>query len=578
MKFRSRMKKSIVTLFIIFLATLPLSAQKKQQETVLKREVTLYNPFKPSLPEAVKKSYLPDMTDTANVKPDFKYDLKPEPFIPSYNISPIKPASLLPDPLSKLYKSFVRFGLGNYLTPLAEVSITNERSKNGSVGIYASHFSTNGKVELQNLEKGFAGYMDNDVSVFGKKFFRKSIFSGSADLTQKTRYAYGYDTIFKGYEPEKKDIRLNYYNAGAVLNFASAKLDSSGLSYDFGLTYNFFHNTGSLYQHNLGFTGLMAKSYKGFYIGSGLEYDYYSFYDSAYADPRYIFALDPFVKKKTTEWSFKLGFQALIDRGVAKSTKLHFYPNLNFSLNIVPEYISFFADMSGKLVKNDPLTVIGENPFIYPGKSLFNIPNTDYSLVVKAGVTGSTGIEGNYQLSASYSVVNDMLFFTNNILMDSIAPLRRGNFFKPLPNDAEVLNLHGEMSGKIADFLTLNAGANYYRYTLSEDFAWNKPGWDATIGLKYNLKNKIIAGLEMNALGNRKLLTTTENTHNAILPKETIIDFPAHLNINLSAEYRYTKILSFWMKFNNISFSKYYEWAFYPSQRFMCLVGFTYSL
>jgi hypothetical protein len=76
----------------------------------------------------------------------------------------------------------------------------------------------------------------------------------------------------------------------------------------------------------------------------------------------------------------------------------------------------------------------------------------------------------------------------------------------------------------------------------------------------------------MNALGNRKLLTTTENTHNAILPKETIIDFPAHLNINLSAEYRYTKILSFWMKFNNISFSKYYEWAFYPSQRFMCLV------
>ena len=378
--------------------------------------------------------------------------------------------------------------------------------------------------------------------------------------------------------PPNKNIRLNYYNAGATIGLASVKLDSSSLAYKFDLSYNFFDNIGSLYQHSIGFTGLMAKTFQGFYVGSGFEFDYYSFSDSAYADPRYIAALSPFIKKKSEEWSVKLGFQALLDRGITESAKLHFYPDLNFSFNIVPAYVNLFTDLSGKLVKNEPLKVIGENPFLFPDPALFKIPNTDYSLIAKAGLTGSTGIEGKYELSASYSIVNDMLFFANNIVMDGIIPISRGNYFKPLYDDGEILNVHGEMSGKIADFLSLNAEANYYRYTLTKyDTAWNKPDWNAAIGLKYNLKNKIIAGLEVEAIGKRSLLVMTEDINVAGFTYKTI-NMPAYLNINLSAEYRYTKILSFWFKLNNISFKRYYEWAFYPSQRFMGMIGFTYSL
>jgi len=224
------------------------------------------------------------------------------------------------------------------------------------------------------------------------------------------------------------------------------------------------------------------------------------------------------------------------------------------------------------------MNVIGQNPFLFPDSTFFKIPNTDYALIAKAGLTGSTGIEGNYQVSSSYSVVNDMLFFANQIVMDGIVPLRRGNFFKPFTDDVEVLNVHGEISGKIAGFLSFNAETNYYRYTLSEDFAWNKPAWDASVGLKYNLKDKIIAGMDVNALGERKLLVTTEDISVAGFTPKPPITMPAHFNINLSAEYRYTKILSFWLKLNNISFSRYYEWAFYPSHRFMGMIGFTYSL
>jgi hypothetical protein len=559
--------------------SLPGLSQKKQQETVLKREVTLYNPYKPSLSEVTKKSFLPDMTDTSTTRQTYKYDLRSEPFVPSYTISPIKPASLLPDPLAKLYRSYINMGIGTHLTPLAEVSITNDRSKNGAIGLYARHFSTNGYVKLPNGKKGYAGYMDNDVSLYGKKFLQNSILYGSIDFSQKTRYAYGYDTTFNTYDPAKKNIRLNYFNTGANIGLLSSRLDSSELFYDFNLAYNYFYNTSELYQHNFDLKGLMAKSYMGFYVGSGIEFDYSGFSSMTLANPRYIASLSPFVKKSSREWSLKLGFQALLDRGVADNAKFHIYPDFNFTFSIVPSYINFFADLSGKLVKNEPFNVIKINPYFFPDTMLYNLKNTDYSLIVKGGFKGSTGIDGNYELSASYSVVNDMLFYSNHTRV--FLPERVGNFFMPVYDDCEVLNIHGETGGKIGDNLSFNTEANWYRYTLTQyKYAWNRPDWDATLGLKYNLKNKILAGVELQAIGKRNFMVTSQLTDvwGATTYPFKAIEEPAHFNINLSAEYRYTKILSFWLKLNNMGFNNYNEWAYYPSLRFIGLIGFTYSL
>ena len=82
-----------LTLFCL----IPVSAQVKKQEPGLKREVTLYNPYKPSLREVKKRSFLPDLNDTVKLKPEFRYDVSTKPFMPSYTISPIKAADLLPD-------------------------------------------------------------------------------------------------------------------------------------------------------------------------------------------------------------------------------------------------------------------------------------------------------------------------------------------------------------------------------------------------------------------------------------------------------------------------------------------------
>jgi hypothetical protein len=568
------MKRILLIQFIILLVSIPVSAQNEQQD--LAREVTLYNPYKPSLSLVKKRSYLPAMNDTAGIRPDFTYQITSKPFFPEYTISPIKAASLLPDPLPRLYNSFVKIGIGNYITPFAEVSITNERSRKGALGFYARHFSTNGRVKLQNDEKVFAGYMDNDASLYGKKFFRKNLLEGSLDFSQKTRYAYGYDPGIT-YSAEKKDIRLNYYNPAANLSFSSITLDSTSFTYDFNLYYDFFFNTSDLFQHHAGVEGTMASLFKGFYVGSGAEFDLYLPSGDIYMGSKYIVSLNPFLKKSTQQWNFKAGIQLLLDKDTSDSPKFHFYPDVRFGFNIVPEYISFFTALNGKLEVNAPQRIIDENPFIFSDGTLFTIKNTSFPLIVSAGLNGNTGIGGNYLVSASYSFINDMLFFTNLGFPGGLGTLQYGNYFGTLNDDGELLQIHGEMTGKINDQFMFKGTANWYKYTLSvTEYPWNKPDWDGQIGIKYNLRDKIITGISINALGKRNLLVTNIDPLFGVSSYK--LEEPVHVNLNFSAEYRYTKILSFWIKLDNISFKQYYEWAYYPSQRFMGLVGFTYSL
>jgi hypothetical protein len=571
-------KRTLIISAFTLICFFPLNAQVKKQESVLKREVTLYNPYKPSLPVVQKKSFLPDMKDTISITPDFRYEIKTEPFLPEYTISTIKAATLDPDPLPKLYKSFINLGMGNYITPMAEVSITNERSKKGTIGFYARHYSTNGKVELQNDKKVFAGYMDNDASLFGRKFFRKNLLESSVDFGQRRRYAYGYDPNLT-YDPSKSEISIGNYNLGAKASLSSTTLDSSSFSYKFDIHYNYFHNSKNQFQHNFGFNGIMAKEYKDYYVGSEIEYDYYQLSDQLLIDPKYTTSISPFIKKSTEQWNFKLGLQALLNKNMTLSPEFHIYPDINFGFTLVPSYVNFNVGLSGKLEKNDPWKIIGINPYLTQDGSLFKIPDTEHQLIVFTGLKGKTGINGNYGLTASYSLINNMLLYSNLVFSDLLIPPgpEMGNHFLPVTDDVELLTIHGEMGGKINDKISYNGNANLYKYTLTtEDFAWNKPSWDGTIGLKYNLRNKIIVGADFTGIGKRRLMATMLSV--AKPSTESVFEMPVHFNLSLCGEYRYTKILSFWTRFNNISPDRYYEWAFYPAQRFQFMLGFTYSL
>ncbi len=573
--------RRIIYISILFLMTVAVSGQED-----IKREVKLYNPFKPTLAKENKINFFPDLNDTSLVAPLFQYDITPRSFMPEYKIRTIRAARLEPDPLPMLYKSYLNVGFGNYFTPLGELSIASGRSRDKVIGFYLKHQSSFGSIKLDNDQEVFAGYMDNIMRMNGTKLFRRSALSGNLDFEHLRRYAYGYDPDrypATYTEMDKDSLKIDYFNPGANINFYSTRLDSNHLDFDFTLLYDLLYQNADYYRHSGGAEFKGGYNLDIFYANALVGYRYYYYSPLIDDRMRHVISFDPSVNKSTSLWAFKVGFKLVTDtRNIFDDpnppeykTSLYFYPDVRFRFSIIPSFMSFFVSLDGDYENNDAAGIIKSNPYVIthdsikgviPSADLYLLNPTDNRLRVAGGLLGSVSEETTYRLIASYTLFEDMLFFQND------AYVSRG--FLPVYDNGELLTLHGEIKGRINEKIGYSATVNYYKYEIETlEHPWNMPSWDGKMTFNYNLKDKIIANADIYGVSLRYGGNGT-----AIPSVSDVNELPVHFNLNLGLEYRYTKVLSFWTRLNNIGYNRYYELNFYPSQRFLFMAGFSYSL
>jgi hypothetical protein len=158
-----------------------------------------------------------------------------------------------------------------------------------------------------------------------------------------------------------------------------------------------------------------------------------------------------------------------------------------------------------------------------------------------------------------------MLFYIN----DTTQVLQ--NRFIDAWDNVTLLKVGGEVVWNQDEKLKIMLRAHYYSYTLDELVKpWHMPAFDAGLSVKYNLRDKILLDSDWFFTGKR--YAAHANT------AESPYELRPYLDVNLGLEYRYTKMLSFFLKFNNIAAAKYDVWNFYPAQRFQILGGFSYAL
>ena len=119
------------------------------------------------------------------------------------------------------------------------------------------------------------------------------------------------------------------------------------------------------------------------------------------------------------------------------------------------------------------------------------------------------------------------------------------------------------------------ATGNYYIYkTKNLTRAYHKPDYDLTLSAIYNLKSKIIVRGDIFVIGKQWAQTQVVNSDlsTTLQPKQ----LNGLVDVNLEAEYRYSKMLSFFVKANNIANQRYYRWERYPTQRFNFTIGLTF--
>jgi outer membrane receptor for ferrienterochelin and colicin len=208
-----------------------------------------------------------------------------------------------------------------------------------------------------------------------------------------------------------------------------------------------------------------------------------------------------------------------------------------------------------------------ENPFV---DTTINYQNTNNKYNIFGGLRGNLSSKTSYDASLKYSQYGNMHFY----VIDYSSANQLYNQFNVIYDNASLLTVSGELKHHLREKLTIMAKGAYYIYnTKTLTRAYSKPDFDLTASAIYNLDSKIIIRADLFFMGKQWALTQGyENNLLVLKPKQ----INGWADINLEAEYRYSKMLSFFARVNNIANQRYYRWERYPSQRFNFMIGLSF--
>lgn len=536
-----------------------LSAQGKKDS--LTNNYTFYNPteYKPTIAESFKLHDIPVIVDSTKKIPALDYRINSTRISTPFTVEPITAAKMEGEPLAKLYRTLAKVGFGNYTTPYGEIWYNNLRSKEYNYGAHFRHISSRATL----ADKGYAGFSDNELDLYGKKFLKKHTLWGDAAYHRNVVHNYGYDTSLFHVD---RDVTYERYNllsgrAGLKSHFTdSAKINHDILMNFYSFT-DFYKSGETNFRTQAEFSGYYENQLVKLLAG----FDFYNNKTINDTLNNTILFLNPSLSARGDKWTAGVGIDIRAD--VAdQDGRFYFYPSLDFSYDPFDHILIPYAGITGGLDKISYRSLVNENPFTKPTVPLRN-SSRKYELY--GGLKGSISANSAYNARFSYAKVNTMPFFVN----DTTEIMR--NRFTVVYDTVTVMNFHGELIIQNSEKLKLIMKGDYNIYNTENELrAWHKPQMELAFSANYNLQDKIVARADLFVIGKQYARVgkfDPEKKKNAAETKE----LKGIADINLGFEYRYTKILSGWISFNNIAGTRYYRWNNYPMQRFSVMAGVT---
>lgn len=522
---------------------------------------TTTSTFEPTIKDAVKLGDLPEIKDTVKKIANINYGIVSTPLVSKYEVIPIDAAKMQNEPLSKLYRSLLKIGMGTYTTPYGEFWINSVRTRDVAYGAHIKHISSSSHLK----DVGYSGYSDNEGEVFGKKFYKKHTLTGEFNYKRNVVHFYGYDTTENNLSKDYTKQRYQLFEP--VIKVQSHYTDSSKINHFIKLGY---HNLTDIYhvaENNVKLNTLFNTYINKERLFVAFDADFYNHKLPNDTFNDMIIRLNPYFETRGKKWMADIGLAATVDMYTGESAKFYFHPQLNAQFDVYESIIIPYVGINGGLQKNSLRSLSNENPFI---TSVINYKNSNTKFNVFGGLKGNLSSKTSYDAKASYSIVDSMHFFvidyTKNETLD--------NQYKVIYDNTNLFNVSGQVKYQYKEKVHFIAKGNYYLYkTKNLERAYHKPDYDITLSTVYNLKSKIILKADVFVIGNQFALTQVEN--NFIYTTESKL-MKGIVDVNIGAEYRYSKMMSFFVNFNNIANTRYYRWEKYPSQRFNLMAGLTF--
>ncbi|MCF8371976.1 MAG: hypothetical protein K9H64_10160 [Bacteroidales bacterium] len=529
------------------------------------KDVVVTKAYTPTISDAFKLNVMPKIKDTLNFKPEFSYQVVPMMFKTSFEIDPINPAKIVGEPLSRLYGNYVKLGFGSDISPLAEVKINSVRSRKYSYGIEAGHHSSYGSFKIDE-HKYYSNFSDNYVRLYGTKFLKNKSLSGKFNYNGNKIKYYGF--VPKSPEVAKKDISDQMYNhLGASARLKSDRVIKSKIDYDFDLGFYYFADTEKSKESSVSLKADFRDHVKNSLVGFDTRFSLFDRNSVGDTLQHILVQINPWVQRQAEEWQATLGANMFSLINPDANSETFFYPNIKFQFALADKFLLSYFGFTGKLENHYFLEVAEENPFIWAG---FETKPTQHKKIIFAGFKANISSKLSFDIKATYDEMKDNMLFVVDSIMDD-----KKIQFVTVYDDMDMFNLKAEVVFNLNEKLDTRIKGNYYSYfTLKkEQQAWHKPDFDISLAATYNMQDKLLFHTDLFMTGNRYArgeLYIATNKFGEIKLESTV-------DVNLGVEYRYTRKISAFLNLNNLIAAKYYQYNYYPTQRFHAQVGVTYA-
>jgi hypothetical protein len=388
------------------------------------------------------------------------------------------------------------------------------------------------------------------------------VLDGDLAVKSNTRYFYGFDTAVDT-TLDKQNKKQNYLRFEAGMGLRSTHVDSAHLNYDFQLDYHHLRDLFESKEHGVSLSGALDKYYDQNNVGLDMGITYLDRSFPSDTTTNTLVHLKPWIAKFGNGWRVQGGVNFFADV-VNGNTNARFYPVADIEYDIISQYIIPYAGLDGKVSLNSYNRITNDNPFVVPG---LHVKNTNYKMIFYAGIKGNLSSSVYYNTSLKYAFFDDMYFFFNDLANTNNA----GNQFNVEYHDGEQMNIFGELAIDFSESLYLRVEGNLYDYILydSQAKAWHKPAYDITFSARYNIRDKIIVNGDVLVMGERWAKSGRRFGE--------VIQLKGFVDANLDLEYRYSKVLSGYLQFNNILSDNYSLWNQYPVYGLHVYAGITYA-
>jgi hypothetical protein len=556
-----------------------------QQKDLGGQEYVIIKDYKPVLAESYKISDTPEGDTTTAVAQKMDYNPEPQKLETNFEAGVIKAVKIKDEPIPKLYPALLKLGIGNNTTYYGELFYNSLRSKTGEFGVHLNHLS--GQPQLTNEVNSLnqdASFSNNTAEVYGKYFLDNATLSGNLGFDSRAIHYYGFpsDSIVKS-----ADTRQQFNHLHFALGYKSNFLTKDHLDYEANFAYHTINDLFDVTENDFLLNGGIGKRSSACYAGLNASLDYFEKTKANFENldlysnlTRNIITLAPYIifaDPSTKGGAFtstmgghggalKLGLIFSLEQNLGNTA--HLYPDITATIPIAEHVVYIFGDVTGNLQKVNYRTLTDENPFTTSAVKIYE--NQSNNIILDGGVKGNFSSQVSFDAMLKYNKFSNMPLFYNDTTHYANNELQP-NKFNILYDGGFVLDLHAELSYRNSEKLMIGLTFDQYSYTMDiQQKAWHKPANETKLWAKYNLQDKIIINA---AFFFRGMQYAPQFKNNTVTPQS--ID--GYADINLGAEYRYSKVLSFYAKLNNLGFAKYYQWYNYPSERFNVLGGLTYA-